>query len=78
VLTLYRGSTLVAQNTGWSTSADAPAIISGAIEAGDFAFAAGSADSALLINLPPGLYTVQVSSADGSTGTALIEIYELP
>ena len=78
ILTLYRGSTLVAQNTGWTTSADAPAITTGAIEAGDFAFAAGSADSALLINLPPGLYTVQVTSADGSTGTALIEFYELP
>ena len=33
---------------------------------------------ALLLSLAPGLYTAQVSSADGTTGSALIEIYEVP
>jgi len=28
--------------------------------------------------LPAGGYTVQVSGADGGTGEALVEIYELP
>jgi ACR3 family arsenite transporter len=34
--------------------------------------------SALLVTLAPGSYTVQVSGAAGATGTALLEIYELP
>jgi hypothetical protein len=38
----------------------------------------GSADSALLLTLPPGAYTTAVSGANGGTGVALIEIYEVP
>jgi pectin methylesterase-like acyl-CoA thioesterase len=78
VLTLYRGTTQVAQNAGWSTSADATAIAAGAAEVGTFALASGSADAAILVHLAPGLYTAQVTSLDGTSGTGLIEIYELP
>ena len=78
VLTLYRGTTQVSQNTGWETSADAVAIITGALEANTFALTPGSADSAILVNLAPGLYTAQVTSLDASAGQGLIEIYELP
>lgn len=38
---------------------------------------AASKDAALLITLPPGSYTAQVSGVNGSTGVALVEIYEL-
>lgn len=78
VLALYRGTTLVAQNTGWSTSPDAAAITAAALEVAAFPFAANSSDSALLLSLSPGLYTVQISSPDATSGTALMEIYELP
>jgi hypothetical protein len=78
VLSLYRGTTLVASNTGWSTSPDVAAITAAATDVRAFAFATGSADSAMVINLPPGLYSVQINSTDNSTGTALIEVYELP
>ncbi len=78
ILALYRGGTLVATNTGVGTSADAAAITSTAGDVGAFALTAGAADSALLINLAPGAYTAQVSSADGGTGFALIEFYEVP
>jgi hypothetical protein len=37
-----------------------------------------SADSALLVTLPPGAYTAQVSGASGDTGVALVEVYEVP
>jgi hypothetical protein len=37
-----------------------------------------SRDSALLITLAPGPYTVQVTGAAGSTGIALLEVYEMP
>ena len=32
----------------------------------------------LLLTLPPGSYTAQVSGAGTTTGVALVEIYELP
>ena len=31
-----------------------------------------------LLRLPPGAYTVTVSGVGGTTGTALVEIYEVP
>jgi hypothetical protein len=45
---------------------------------GAFALTPGSRDAALLTTLAPGSYTVQVSGADGGTGEALVEIYEVP
>jgi hypothetical protein len=45
---------------------------------GAFALDLGSRDAALVAALPPGSYTAQVRGADGGTGEALIEIYELP
>lgn len=78
VLSIYSGNTLVAQNTGWTSTPDATLVSSASTEAGAFALGANSADSALVLNLAPGLYTVQVTSADGSTGAALVEAYELP
>jgi hypothetical protein len=38
----------------------------------------GGKDAAFTVSLPAGGYTVQVSGADGGTGTAIVEIYELP
>ncbi len=78
VLTLYRGTAMIASNTGWTTGGDPIATASATIEAGTFAFGPTSADSALLISLAPGVYSAQVSSADAVPGSALIEIYELP
>jgi hypothetical protein len=45
---------------------------------GAFDLAAGSRDAALVTTLNPGSYTVQVRGADGGTGEALVEIYEVP
>ncbi|MDP3070904.1 MAG: immunoglobulin domain-containing protein [Opitutaceae bacterium] len=46
--------------------------------AGAFPTPAGSADAVMLLPFPAGNYTAQVTSADGSAGTVLIEIYEVP
>ena len=44
-----------------------------------FGLPAGSRDAALAVFLRAGAsYTVMVSGADGGTGEALVEIYELP
>ncbi len=77
-LNLLSGKVVVAQNTGWSTSSDAPAITQAARQVGLFSFQSGSQDSAVIATLAPGGYTAQVTSADSATGIALIEIYELP
>jgi hypothetical protein len=76
VLTLKTQSgQTIATNTGWSTSADAAAITSSSAEAGAFPLVAG--DSALVLTLAPGQYSAQVTGAGGTSGVALVEIYEL-
>jgi len=77
-LTLNSGSTALAQNAGWSTSPEAPAIRAGGLKVGAFSFPDASPDAAIIINLTPGAYTAQVSGVGGTTGVALIEVYELP
>jgi DNA/RNA endonuclease G (NUC1) len=77
-LTLFSGATPVLQNTGWSTSPDAAAFAAAAAQAGAFAFAPGSADTAMIVTLAPGAYTAQVSGIGDTTGLALVEVYELP
>ncbi len=42
---------------------------------GAFALASGSRDGAILVTLPAGNYTANVSGVAGTTGTALVEIY---
>ena len=75
-LQLLSGSTTVAQNTNWSTSADRDAITASSARVGAFALA--NNDSALIANLAPGNYTATVVGAGGTSGVALIEVYELP
>jgi hypothetical protein len=66
--------TLVASNDNWS-GADVSAAASAT---GAFALPAGSRDAALIANLSPGGYTVELSGVGGATGVGLIEVYELP
>lgn len=77
-LTVYSGSTAIAQNAGWSTSADAAVMAAAAQQVGAFAFGASSQDSALILHLAPGAYTAQITGAGGTTGVALVEVYEVP
>ena len=76
VINVFSGSNVIASNKAWGGD---PAIASAASSVGAFAFTnLTSADSALLITLASGNYTVQVTSASGVTGTTLIEVYEVP
>ena len=45
---------------------------------GAFPLPGASRDSAMVVTLEPGSYTVQVSGVNNGTGVALVEIYELP
>jgi hypothetical protein len=78
-LRVYRDGSVLAENDNWSVvPADATAIAEAARQVGAFALTSGSKDAALIITLNPGAYTAQVLTNDGTTGTALVEIYELP
>lgn len=75
-LSVFSGSQLVATNAGWDGTASADEVRATAQRVGAFPLVAGSADCALMLPLTPGNYTAQVASADGSTGVALVEVYD--
>jgi outer membrane protein assembly factor BamB len=45
---------------------------------GAFTLTPGSRDAALVVTLPPGAYTAQLTGVNGATGEGLVEIYEVP
>lgn len=88
VLTVYDDDgNVVATNAGWSNPPVAgdsavaagvePASAAVTHQVGAFSLTAGSGDSALVATLPPGIYSVEVSSPSGGAGNALAEIYEV-
>jgi len=65
--------------SGKPGQAGAAQITAAATQAGAFAISNGqSADSALMISLPPGNYSAQATSASGGGGQVLLEVYEVP
>jgi Ice-binding-like/Putative Ig domain len=77
VITVLSGSTTLATNAGWGTGTSSAAQLSAAaVQVGAFPLPSGSKDSAVLLTLQPGAYTVEVSSASGATGVALVEVYD--
>ena len=75
-LDLYQGSTLLQGNDDWGGSTT----LSNAFTAVSAFSLNGptSLDAVLLVTLPPGTYTAQVSGVNGTTGVALVEVYEMP
>jgi hypothetical protein len=82
VLRLFRstpsGAELLQTNGDWSTASNAAQIISTASAVGGFALTAGAGDAALLVDLDPGSYTVELAGVDAGTGVGLIEVYRVP
>lgn len=62
-------------NDDWAGTAALSAVFS---QTGAFGLPAASKDAALLVTLQPGAYTAQVSGVAGTTGVALVEVYEVP
>jgi alkaline phosphatase D len=79
VLSVFQGERLIASNSAWATTAAGPApLVSAFDRAGAFRLLdETSRDSALVLSLSPGPYTVQVKSGDGATGSTLLEVYEV-
>jgi hypothetical protein len=78
-LALYRESTLIATNAGWGGDEQLEAVMQrvGAFKLVSYVWGVRE-DAALLVTVDPGVYSAQVRSVDGTTGVALVEIYEVP
>jgi hypothetical protein len=80
VLSVYQGEKLINSNAGWTTSTRSVGELSDAFDrAGAFRLSSeDSRDSAMVLSLEPGAYTVEVKSGNGRPGSALLEVYDLP
>lgn len=78
-LRLYSSSgQFLAENDDWSVAANSSALASAANSVGGFALPSGSKDAVMIVTLPAGAYTAQLSGAANGTGVGLVELYELP
>jgi uncharacterized delta-60 repeat protein len=67
----------VAFNDDWAYS-DKAGLVEASFEVvGAFGLDPSSKDAAMVLTLPPGLYTVLLSGADGGEGIGLVEVYDL-
>jgi glucosylceramidase len=71
LLRIYSGQTLLFENNDW-----APGLSDDFKKVGAFSWTSGSADAALVLTLPPGQYTAQVSGVSDGTGVGIIEVYQ--
>jgi hypothetical protein len=87
LLRVYQNTATIAQNDDWSTpysidasqsAASRAEIGFAATQVGAFQFDSGSRDAAIIVTLAPGSYTAGVSGVDNTTGSALVEIYQIP
>lgn len=79
---------VIAANAGWGNAPTVgtspvlatlqPATAAIFSQVGAFKLAAGSADCAMVVTLPTGSYTAQVTGSAGATGNGLVEVYEMP
>ena len=72
-----QNGTVLATNDDWETNANVDELRTVTAQMA-FPLPAGSKDAALLVSLPPGGYTIQVSGVNNTSGTALVEVYEVP
>ena len=67
------------QQDNWGDEADATLTAAVAKQVSAFALASGGKDAAFVKTLPPGIYTLVGSAADGvATGIVLVEVYVVP
>jgi hypothetical protein len=81
VLSVFQGDQLVGSNSAWAagTRDGTDTLIEAFDRAGAFRLIDESShDAAVVVDLVAGAYTVQVRSADGSHGAALLEVYDIP
>jgi kumamolisin len=70
--TVNGADTIVASNDNWDSSLT-PIFD----QVGAYHLTAGSKDAALLVSLPPGVYTAQIHGANSGTGDGVVELFEV-
>lgn len=70
------GGTKLTENDNWTSGLSSVRNTFTAV--GAFALDPGSADSAVIVTYPVGNYTAVVRGVNGTTGEALVEVYEIP
>ena len=75
---MFSDGVVAAENIGWQAAAHREALVAATARVGAFPLNPMRADSAVLVALTPVPYTIQVSGADGGSGVALVEVYEVP
>lgn len=68
---------LIAENDDWATPLSVEPATRAASQTYAFQLDPGSRDAVLVLTLPPGTYTAQVSGVDDTTGVGLVEVYEV-
>lgn len=68
---------LIAENDDWGQATNASAVAAVEPSVGAFNLPAGSQDSVMLVTLPSGSYTAELSGVNGTTGVGLVEVYEV-
>ena len=79
-LSVFQNGKVIATNDAWAPASDTATLLNSAFDrVGAFRLLdPSSRDAALLLTLAPGAYTLQVKSATGGTGSALLEVYDVP
>ena len=70
VLTVYRGNSVIASNDNWADSQQPEIAATGLAPADE-------REAALLMNLSPDTYTIQLRGAQSGRGIGLVEVYDL-
>ncbi|MDP3073238.1 MAG: Ig-like domain-containing protein [Opitutaceae bacterium] len=78
-ITLTEQSTgrVIRTNDNWASGEDAGVIAQAAVSAGAFALGNASRDSAMIVMLAPGAYTVTLSGVNNGTGVGIVEVYDV-
>lgn len=77
VIQLFGPNGEIAQNDNWSAQSAAVEVQAAANQVGAFPLPSGSTDAALVATLAPGPYSAIVSGTGGTTGTGLVEVYDV-
>ncbi|MBL9189760.1 MAG: hypothetical protein JNK23_19925 [Opitutaceae bacterium] len=70
------GTTIVASNNDWTDPSVNAQVAAVTPTVGGFPLNAGSKDAAIVLQLAPGAYTVQIAGVGAGSGTVLVEIYD--
>jgi hypothetical protein len=76
VLRVYQRGAVIAANDDWQITRSRAAVAATAQRVGAFSLNAASLDASLLLTLAPGLYTANITGYSGTTGVALVEVYD--